>query len=291
LLVAVVVLLTLKGGRAGLSGRRDAADLERTLQPVDEPLGHLATDGVAEAHDVQERHLQKGSSDTEPSLLQTSEKATYDPMSLNSLMGGYAPVGYIPVSSPNDNRLISDDPIPQIPASPDCGVLPQTVVEIQRMRESSSQIARQIDSEVQVMARRKEYIAQMTNYLNDRIRELNKVKLDLAQELKWIKLSQKRIEELAEREKLMKLQDILACLNAGKDSLTGATTQRQAAINTISSDTQKLAKKIQDIRTDMQKTSNGLDGDAGSSTGGASGGATGGAAPAAAAGAAPPATT
>ena len=42
--------------------------------------------------------------------------------------------------------------------------------------------------EIQTMEKRKAYIEQMTAYLNDRIRELNKVKRDLAAEQKWIQV-------------------------------------------------------------------------------------------------------
>ena len=56
------------------------------------------------------------------------------------------------------------------------------------------------------MEKRKAYIEQMTAYLNDRIRELNKVKRDLAAEQKWIAVSNQRIAELAQKAKDNKLQ-------------------------------------------------------------------------------------
>ena len=43
------------------------------------------------------------------------------------------------------------------------------------MRESAARIARMIAQEVVIMNKRKAYVEQMTTYLNDRIRELNKV--------------------------------------------------------------------------------------------------------------------
>lgn len=122
-----------------------------------------------------------------------------------------------------DNPLTDTEMTPSIPSSPDCTVRPQTVVEIQRMRSAAGNIAWSIQQEVSIMAKRKAYVEQMTAYLNDRIRELNKVKSELAQEARWIEVSNGRISELAEREKLMKYQDILACLNQDTQRLNGET--------------------------------------------------------------------
>jgi len=122
--------------------------------------------------------------------------------------------GYIPTSTPFDNPASSlSDPIDPLPSTPDCSVRPQTVVEIQRMRESASKIAVMMQSETLIMNKRKTYVERMTSYLNDRIGELNKVKLELAQETRWLDLSSNRIFELEEKEKLIKLQDIQSCLN------------------------------------------------------------------------------
>ena len=74
------------------------------------------------------------------------------------------------------------------------------------------------------MEKRKTYVEQMTSYINDRIRELNKVKGELEQENRWIQVgtarhfwscfwnprpspnvgqvSNERIAELAQKEKL-----------------------------------------------------------------------------------------
>ena len=89
------------------------------------------------------------------------------------------------------------------------------------MRRSAARIAQMIQTEVAIMEKRKTYIEQMTSYLNDRIRELNKVKGELEQENKWIEVSNNRIAELAEREKLIKMQDIVSCLNSQAQRLGG----------------------------------------------------------------------
>jgi len=150
--------------------------------------------------------------------------------------------GYIPTSTPFDNPSSSlSTPINTIPSFPDCSVRPQTVVEIQRMRESASKIALMMQSETVVMDRRKKYVESMTSYLNDRIREVNKVKSELQQETQWLDLSSNRIAELEEREKLIKLQDIQSCLN-------DQTTRSQgdaAAVTRSLSDIQSQAAAVQ----------------------------------------------
>jgi len=84
--------------------------------------------------------------------------------------------------------------------------------------------------EIQTMEKRKAYIEQMTAYLNDRIRELNKVKRDLAAEQKWIQVSNQRIAELAQKEKLIKLQDVMSCIKAEQDRLTGERVHRELTV-------------------------------------------------------------
>jgi hypothetical protein len=149
--------------------------------------------------------------------------------------------GYIPLSTPFDNPTSSLSTLVEpLPATPDCSVRPQTVVEIQRMRESASKIAVMMQQETLIMNKRKTYVEQMTVYLNDRIRELNKVKRELAQETRWLDLSSNRIFELEEKEKLIKLQDIQTCLNeqtsrSSADALTvgKSLTDIQSQANTI----------------------------------------------------------
>ena len=91
--------------------------------------------------------------------------------------------------------------------------------------------------EIQTMEKRKAYIEQMTTYLNDRIRELNKVKRDLAAEQKWIQVSNQRIAELAQKEKLIKLQDVMACIRTEQDRLLGERGTKNLAI-------QNMAKQV-----------------------------------------------
>jgi len=64
-------------------------------------------------------------------------------------------------------------------------VRPQTIVEIKRMRRAAARIAQMIQTEVIIMEKRKVYVEQMTSYLNDRIRELNKVRDPVSVRIVW----------------------------------------------------------------------------------------------------------
>jgi len=156
--------------------------------------------------------------------------------------------GYVPESTPFSNPSTLAQPISIIPSAPDCVVRPQTIVEIQRMRAQSLRIAQLIDQEVVVMGKRKAYVEQMTEYLNDRIRELNKVKAELADELRWIQVSQNKIRELQEKEKLVKLQDILSCLNQDTTSLEGEKSVKAQTITQLQSESSKVQAKITEIK-------------------------------------------
>jgi septal ring factor EnvC (AmiA/AmiB activator) len=169
--------------------------------------------------------------------------------------GGAA--GYVPTSGPFQNPKTLTERTPTIPNSPDCSVRPQTVVEIQRMRESASRIAQMIEAEVQIMNKRKSFVEQMTTYLNDRIRELNKVKGELAEETRWIEVSTNRIQELAEREKLVKMQDILACLNGDKRVLTDESTAQSSTIEALKSQSEAVSKRIAEIKAKIEAAAEG----------------------------------
>jgi len=160
--------------------------------------------------------------------------------------------GYIPTSTPFDNPTSSlSTPISPLPSTPECSVRPQTVVEIQRMRESASKIAVMMQSETVIMNKRKTYVEQMTSYLNDRIQELNKVKTELQQETRWLDLSSNRIFELEEKEKLIKLQDIQSCLNEQTDSRNLAVANVGKSLTDIQSQATAVQASIAQIEARM----------------------------------------
>lgn len=166
-------------------------------------------------------------------------------------------MGYTPISSPFDNPATDLELTPVIPNSPDCTVRPQTVVEIHNMRMSAARIAAAIQTEVSIMQKRKAYVEQMTNYLNDRIRELNKVKSELSTEARWIEASNARIQELSEKEKLIKYQDILACLNGDSKRLQGEDQTKKAAMAGLQAKAKQLQASVDAIRTNINNIRSG----------------------------------
>jgi len=190
---------------------------------------------------------------------------------------------YLPESGPYDNPATDITPTQTIPSSPTCTIRGQTIFEIRKMRADAKQIGMAIMYEIQTMEKRKAYIEAMTSYLNDRIRELNKVKHDLAAEQKWIQVSNARIAELAQKEKLIKLQDVMSCIKSEQERLSGDSATKQQSISSLTTQAQVLEGNIQKIRTQMDTiTKAGVTGVAGQPVGGAAAGA-------GAAGGAPPA--
>lgn len=159
---------------------------------------------------------------------------------------------YVPESGPYDNPATDITPTPTIPSSPTCTVRGQTIFEIRKMRADAKQIGLSIMYEIQTMEKRKAYIEQMTTYLNDRIRELNKVKRDLAAEQKWIQVSNQRISELAQKEKLIKLQDVMSCIKNEQEKLMGERGTKTQAITAMAKQASQLENNIKSIRAKME---------------------------------------
>jgi len=164
---------------------------------------------------------------------------------------------YLPEAGPYDNPATDIQPTPTIPSSPTCTVRGQTIFEIRKMRADAKQIGLSIMYEIQTMEKRKAYIEQMTSYLNDRIRELNKVKRDLAAEQKWIQVSNQRIAELAQKEKLIKLQDVMSCIKNEQDRLLGERGTKTVAIQSMSKQATQLENNIKSIRSKMDSITTG----------------------------------
>jgi len=191
-------------------------------------------------------------------------------------LSGYVPLSP-PYASPDDNDLVSFANI--IPVASECTVRPQTVIEIEKVRKSAAQLAANIGIEGNNIVKRKAYIEAMSTYLNDRIRDLNKVKQELAEELRWVSMTNEQINLLNSREKQMKLQDILACMNSDKRSLSGRNKETDKMFQAM----KKTADEVQASMTSAQNKINAIqDGKASSGAGNAT--ATPGAAPTAAAG-------
>jgi len=196
------------------------------------------------------------------SALQIGEK-------VQQVIDGGALATYLPEAGPYDNPATEIQPTPTIPSSPTCTVRGQTIFEIRKMRADAKQIGLSIMYEIQTMEKRKAYIEQMTSYLNDRIRELNKVKRDLAAEQKWIQVSNQRIAELSQKEKLIKLQDVMSCIKNEQDRLMGERGTKTMAIQNMAKQASELENNIKTIRTKMETITTGGGGGGG---GGVAGG-------------------
>jgi len=193
------------------------------------------------------------------SALEIGQKVQQDPAAGAAVAGNLdagALATYLPEAGPYDNPATDITPTPTIPSSPSCTVRGQTIFEIRKMRADAKQIGMSIMYEIQTMEKRKAYIEQMTSYLNDRIRELNKVKRDLLAEQKWIQVSNQRIAELAQKEKLIKLQDVMSCIKMEQERLNGDRTTKTIAIGNLAQQAAQLENNIRQIRTRMQTITN-----------------------------------
>jgi len=167
--------------------------------------------------------------------------------------GGGAVATYLPDSGPYDNPVTDITPTKTLPETPSCTIRGQTIFEIRKMRADANQIGMAIMYEIQIMEKRKAYVEQMTSYLNDRIRELNKVKTDLAAEQKWIEVSNARITELAQKEKLIKLQDVMSCIKGEQHRLTGDATNKQNSIKSLNTQASAITANINSIKTKIDQ--------------------------------------
>jgi len=165
---------------------------------------------------------------------------------------------YLPEAGPYDNPATVTTPVPIINSSPACTVRGQTIFEIRKMRADAKQIGMSIMYEIQTMEKRKAYIEQMTQYLNDRIRELNKVKRDLAAEQKWIELSNSRIAELAQREKLIKLQDVMQCIRDERDREKNEGQTKAQTVAAMEAQAAAIEANINKIRSQMNSPLDGF---------------------------------
>lgn len=156
-------------------------------------------------------------------------------------VAGYVPSG-LPYENPGDKVLTGA--AFSLPEASECTVRPQTVVAIEKTRKTAAQMAASIGMEAENVAKRKAFIEEMTSYLNDRIRELNYVKKDLAEELRWVEATAKQIELLNKQEEQMKVNDILACMNNDKERTQGSAAQQNKFLDALQKKVESLNKEV-----------------------------------------------
>jgi len=155
--------------------------------------------------------------------------------------------------SPYENPKTYTKLIKEIPTQENCQIREQTMMEVHHMRTTQEQLAHRIAQEMTFMSQRKSYVEAMTNYLNERIGQLNKVKSELDSEKKWVDVSNHRVAELAQKVKLVKLQDVLACLTAGKNKLDDKGKDKANAIHDLTNQMSGITKNLQTIKNNIQE--------------------------------------
>jgi len=161
--------------------------------------------------------------------------------------------GYTPDTGVFDNAATSLSAIPTIPEAPHCTVKPETVLEVHKMRSSALQIKNQIDYEVHNMEKRKAYVEQMTTYLNDRIREMNKVKQSIQSEEKFIALAEQRVNKLSHEENLIKVKDIIECLKGETASMSSSTKTNSAVLKSMQDKESAIKAQVKATADEMAK--------------------------------------
>lgn len=157
---------------------------------------------------------------------------------------------------PDTNPAISTTPVVRLNDHGKCKVRPQTALQIQKMRDGAKKMAAMVQKEVLVAAKRRAYVEQMTNYINDRIRELNKVKAELKEEIQWIETTNHRISAVAEQEKVARYQDIAKCLETQSGDLEIKHGQGNEVLNKMNKKLKRASAKLAHIKDKIASASN-----------------------------------
>ncbi len=151
-----------------------------------------------------------------------------------------------------DNPTVPSEELPLIPSVAKCEVRPESVFEINRLRVSAQNIKQAIGAEIGNMAVRKEFVVKMTNYINDRIMELNSVKRAIKQEEEWLAASKGKIMYLHATEKMIKTEDIMTCLQR-LDAYKGQMEIPVAeAVKKLEEQKEELKKEVEEWETKIK---------------------------------------
>lgn len=159
------------------------------------------------------------------------------------------------VKEPTD--LISK--VETIPTTPTCSLRPTAVNEIAKLRLKHTDLKSHVAHEQSHAYARKQYITRMTGYLNTKIEELNKVKEELAQGEKWLKVSDQRLKSYTEKEKLIKLEDVLTCLTKTKESSEKNKASHEVAIKDLEKQKKEVSDALDKIKEDLKKVAGSSD--------------------------------
>jgi len=126
-------------------------------------------------------------------------------------------------------------------------------MQISKLREGSQKLAASVKQEAAQAQKRKEFIEKMTNYINERIRELNRVKQELQEEIKFIEVGNRRIAAIEEQERLLRAQDVFQCLSTLREKPhfradAGFEKEFQEASRAL----QEAEKTVNDLKSSLQ---------------------------------------
>jgi len=142
--------------------------------------------------------------------------------------------------------------VSQIPTTPTCSLRPMAVNEIAKLRLKYSDLQSHISREQTHAFSRKQYIKRMTAYLNSKIEELNTVKSELELEEKWLKVSDQRLKSYQQKEKLIKLEDVLKCLTKTRDVSEKNKASHDSAIEDLTKQKSEVEAALEKIKTDLK---------------------------------------
>jgi hypothetical protein len=102
------------------------------------------------------------------------------------------------------------------------------------------------------MAIRKEFVSRMTDYINDRIHELNTVKRAIKQEEIWLDASKSKIMYLHSTEKLIKTEDIMTCLQRMEAYKGQKKVPVEEAVKKLTEQKEALTKEVTEWETKLK---------------------------------------
>lgn len=171
---------------------------------------------------------------------------------LLSVMLGVWAAEYVPESLPYSFPTIDAlERVPLISSVPKCKVSDTAANEILKIRKYAQSIAKTSEVEATHCEARRGYIQELTSFLNTWIVELNKLKRDLNQCDKFVKLSAKRIDELQQKEQLIKVEDVLECLTHDNQDGDDYKAMLEKQKESLQARATAITEKIKAVKTDM----------------------------------------
>eukprot|EP00466_Bigelowiella_natans_P002748 jgi/Bigna1/70203/fgenesh1_pg.11_\ len=180
------------------------------------------------------------------------------------------PPGYLGASDVVDqpgSNLTKKVPTIDMPFASTCHVRPATIEALGELDRVQAKLLGKLDRESFFTNKRKQYVREMTELINSKIKQLNQVKNELDQELQWINVTKEHVQEISEKKKLMQLTDKQKCVqqSGGKEEGGEKKKEKEEVEKTLTSQIDEVKKNIKDIKARIQKIKKGGDSSAGES--------------------------